>query len=637
MQRHIALIFGGALAITLTLPATTARSDEGPTTASERDSLSSAAAPAAKPRAAKPAGVNPYLALVPNPSAVDYAGWRRYLQDRGAAKDAQRERLQSGRVVQPILVDEDEPVDGHGYNDSVRSGQQIAGFGSRSSQNHRARILGTLSPELVDPAPVSRNTEDDGAIPRARDTLVGSSRNAVATSGQIGDGPHGATTGDFDFYKVRGIAGKQITADIDTPSGPLDSVVRIYDSRGNEVAINDDDEDVDSLATYRVPRNGAYFVSVTGFATEQGDPFDPSSGDGADSLGPYRITVSQAEMDLDFYGVRLRKGDVLGASVEGGGTQLTMNESSGVNVHGSTQDATYIYPADTPLPGGGNAVTEHVADRAGWHYVAVEAGEGDYDVTVEVYRPGLERAKPQQTVFLDFDGARVNTNIWGGPGVRTLSPLKAFLGRWKLANSQYNALVNVIVKEVTENLKSDLKARGGNDQFTLRVLNSRDHADPWGKPNVSRVIVGGTVSQSGVDTIGISQSIDPGNFATEESALLLLDILSDPAGEPGDPSLNTYIPSIEPPGGLHRTGRRERPFTRGGPLLRRLARRPVQRSAEPDGPRRQLPGPLRCRTGPHRGHTTTTMSTSARTSSTPSEGFTGTEDTLTRLSTVLTQ
>jgi len=35
------------------------------------------------------------------------------------------------------------------------------------------------------------------------------------------------------------------------------------------------------------------------------------------------------------------------------------------------------------------------------------------------------------------------------------------------------------------------------------------------------VIVGGTIAPSGIQTIGIAESIDPGNFATEESALVL--------------------------------------------------------------------------------------------------------------------
>ncbi|MGI8534740.1 MAG: hypothetical protein ACR2LP_07690, partial [Candidatus Limnocylindrales bacterium] len=165
----------------------------------------------------------------------------------------------------------------------------------------------------------------------------------------------------------------------------------------------------------------------------------------------------------------------------------------------------------------------------------------DYDITVEVYRPGLEGDPPVQTLFLDFGGERINTGIWGGPGVRTLSPLRAFLGRWGLTNADRDPLIDEIVATTRENIRRDLRASGLNRDFRIRILNSRDDADPFGDDHVSRVIVGGTIAESGIETIGIAQSIDPGNFGTEESALVLLDILSDPAGEFEDPSLNTYI------------------------------------------------------------------------------------------------
>ena len=77
----------------------------------------------------------------------------------------------------------------------------------------------------------------------------------------------------------------------------------------------------------------------------------------------------------------------------------------------------------------------------------------------------------------------------------------------------------------------------------MEILNSRDHADPWGDPYVSRVIVGGTIPELGIPTIGIAQSIDVGDFESDETAVVLLDILS---ANPGDPffipevSLNTY-------------------------------------------------------------------------------------------------
>ena len=81
-------------------------------------------------------------------------------------------------------------------------------------------------------------------------------------------------------------------------------------------------------------------------------------------------------MDTDFFAVRLRAGDVLGASVKGSATYLTVYDTTPREVHGSNQDASFIYPMDSPLPGGGNAVTDYVATRTGWHYVGVTGGSG---------------------------------------------------------------------------------------------------------------------------------------------------------------------------------------------------------------------------------------------------------------------
>ena len=71
------------------------------------------------------------------------------------------------------------------------------------------------------------------------------------------------------------------------------------------------------------------------------------------------------------------------------------------------------------------------------------------------------------------------------------------------------------------------------------MLNSRDDADPFGEPNVSRVVIGGSIRQTGVPTIGIAQSIDPGNYAHEESAMVLLDSVAEPSGAPY--SFNSYL------------------------------------------------------------------------------------------------
>jgi hypothetical protein len=495
-----------------------------------------------------PAGPNPYLALLPDVSKVDYAAWKAYLDAKGQQRADLRELARANQplaVSTPIVVDEEEIPGSPGSNDTPATAQPVEGFGTRRSQNNTARILGELSGEPTPTVAFTTAAEDNGAIPLASATGIGTgTRRGITTSSTIGDGPHGraaGNTGDFDFFALNATAGQTITGLTATPTGPLDTMLFVYDSTGALRAFNDDAVGLDSRVRFVVPTTGTYFVAVSGFNSRPADPFNPASGNGAGSEGPYDLTITAGRADIDVFAVELRAGDVVGNSVSGAAPEITLYDPAEDNVMGSTQDATFIYPSASPLPGGGNAVAEHVADEAGWHYVAVAGGSGSYDITVEGYRPPLDTERPVQTLFLDFDGARINTGIWGGPGVRTLSPLRTFLGRWGLTNADLNPLIDEIIANVQESIEADMIASGVNPEFRIKILNSRDHRDPWGKPNVSRVIVGGTIAESGIDTIGIAQSIDPGNFETEESALVLLDILSDPPFPFGDPSLNSYM------------------------------------------------------------------------------------------------
>lgn len=541
MRRTIAILGAVVLGIAAIPPAATAapaKTDPG-MSASDRASLAAGlpVAPKAPPGTA-PKGPNPYLALLPDPSKADYSGWNAWLAQQASAWAQQRSKINSLAVSSPLVVDEDEPPGTRGANENPAIAQRITGFGTAAGRNPKLRILGALSPESASPVAVAPNAEDDGAIQLAGETGIGLSRSGITTSAQIGDGPN-AASGDFDFYKFQARAGDVVTVDIDTPTGLLDSVVVLYDATGRVVGSNDDSPgDLDSLLKITVGSAGTYYVAVAGYGNLPADPTNPASGDGAGSTGPYNVTISAVADDHDFYAVKLRKGDVLGASVKGVATRIGVYDTVPRLVHGSSQDATYIYPASSPLPGGGNAVTDYVAQAAGWHYLDVGGSAGNYDITVEAYRAPLEGQKPTQTLFLDFDGARVNTNVWGGPGVRQLSPFSAFIAKWGLTREQEDDLIDRITDRVYENLVDDLEWSGLNDRFKLKVTNSRDNPDTFGKPNVSRIIVGGTIAESGISTIGISQSIDPGNFATSESALVLLDVLSDSGGTA---SLNTYI------------------------------------------------------------------------------------------------
>ena len=153
---------------------------------------------------------------------------------------------------------------------------------------------------------------------------------------------------------------------------------------------------------------------------------------------------------------------MLGGVIQGGSPDITVTKPHGVQAIGSTQDASFIYPAASLLPGGGNATFAYVAEKPGWYKVSTAAGIGDYDVLLEVYRPGSVTAKKKtvQTVFLDFNGERVNTAVWGGPGVRTLSPFSSFLGRWGLTNADRNAVINRVIATVQENIRRDLRFEG---------------------------------------------------------------------------------------------------------------------------------------------------------------------------------
>jgi hypothetical protein len=491
---------------------------------------------------------DPTRGLVPDLSKVDFTKVEQQLAQKADAREARRQFRAT--AASPLLHDEREPAGIRGSNDGPATAERITGFGVGRGKNAKARILGQLSPEPVTTAPLAPVAEDNGSIPLAGATGIATARKGITTSGTIGDGPHGSTgtaTGDFDFYALTDVkAGTQITADIDTPTGALDSVVGLYDAKGTLLAVNDDEgfPNVDSLLRFQFPADGDYFLLVSGFGfgtAFPADPFDPASGIGAGEEGPFNLTVTVGEIDADTFAVDLKAGDVIGGSVVGGSAQLSVHDSAGKLAFSSVGDFTGIYAPQSPLPGGGNAVVDYVVPRNGRYTIQAGSGSGRYDITLEGYRAGseLDARGTVQTLFVDFDGARVNTAIFGGPGQRQLSPLSGFLGRWGLSSDDEDAVIDAVLATIRENVVADLRAKGTNPNFAVRILNSRDHADPFGQPNVSRLVVGGTIAESGINTIGIAQSIDPGNYGHEETALILLDAVSDPAGVPY--SFNTYL------------------------------------------------------------------------------------------------
>jgi len=94
-----------------------------------------------------------------------------------------------------------EPARLLGSNDTPRSAEPIDRFGTGNGKAQALTVVGNLARERVDIDRIRRSREDDGAIPLARATGLGISRQGIRLSGRIGDGPHGESgtgSGDVD-------------------------------------------------------------------------------------------------------------------------------------------------------------------------------------------------------------------------------------------------------------------------------------------------------------------------------------------------------------------------------------------------------------------------------------------------------
>jgi hypothetical protein len=514
------------------------------------DVLAQAAAQKSAPRAGAPSGANPYLSFLPVGETPDYAGWNRWLALRGKEKRALQPPSDPTKL---ILGSESEP------NGTQATADFVFGLGSAAGEDPEADLSGTVD---APPAPtiIGPFAEDNGAIPLGASTAPLASGTTVRTSGTIGDGPYGSGStgsGDFDFFVLPGLAaGDSILIDVDTPVPfccDLDPMVGIWDAAGNLLAFNDDQPmggTYDSYLVFDVPAAGTYYVSMGAYLRPfPSNPFDSSSGLGFASEGTYDVTLGINVVDEDYYSFDLEPGDVIAANLLGTfGTRVTLFDPSAVQRIGSGQEVSFQQPG--PFPGGGIASFAYVVETAGTHAVHVSNVPGAYTIELRVFRPLLEQqlAGTAQTLFVDFDGATFDRGIFNAPpGSVTLSPLSAFLASWGLTPADENAVIDGILDVIEENLSSDMRVFGANGdydasnvpgEFDVVLLNSRDHADPFGDPNVSRLIVGGTIPELGISTIGIAESIDPGNFATSETAVILLDLLSAPSFDPN--SLNQF-------------------------------------------------------------------------------------------------
>ncbi len=489
---------------------------------------------------AEPASANPALALVPPGTRLDYQGWAAQAARLSAARERSREHRASGALgpVPGLTYSEQEGPDERGFNDDAATAELISGFGTGAGDEPAATILGVMNPASPSSyRSVKANKENDSGPGRARDLGVSNKVKAVKVPGYRGDAPGSGDQrkDDDDWYQLHLKAGQQLQAQVTTTGGNLKPAMALIDEDFNFVADTFPQFGKTAKINTSIQADKDYYLIVFGWWVFGAPPNGPTTGD-------YSLKVGAAKGDPDTFAVDLEAGDVIAASTNAKGWVNVFGPSDSNESHASNQDASFIFPLASPLPGAhGLGLSEVVARETGRYYVQYSGGDGPYVGRLEVYRHGFDESGETARVYLDFDGARLNTGPWGGWGVSDLSPLSKFMPKWGLDRSQEADLIAAIKANVTENVEADLAASGISGSVDVEVTTSLDGPDITGEPGVTTIVVGGSIEESGVPTIGIAASIDPGNYERSETGMVLLDVLSDTSGDYGNASLNYFI------------------------------------------------------------------------------------------------
>jgi large repetitive protein len=247
------------------------------------------------------------------------------------------------------------------------------------------------------------------------------------------------------------------------------------------------------------------------------------------------VNGTNTNTDVDWFSFDLRGGDILDISVNrtlnGPPPLMTLYDNSGVELASTLGSFPPIFPAASPLTGSETAPSaaasiHYIMPTEGRYFFRLSDVGSTYSAALRVYRPVLESqaANTQQILWLDFDGEIISRNTFGlGPGSVNLLGIQEFLPDLGLNPNDENLLIDEILARVTDKF-DEVAQQANNPNFGIQIMNSRDHGDMWGLPNVSRIIVGGTLDEDPIfsQLLGIAEAIDPGNFETELSALTVV-------------------------------------------------------------------------------------------------------------------
>ncbi|UZO82540.1 T9SS type A sorting domain-containing protein [Aquimarina sp. ERC-38] len=519
-----------------------------------------------------PLGVNPFTSYFSKQGSTRQ--WNEYYYELAKAKNKGKLRSK----MSTVNFNENESA-GQNLNDAIENAETISNFGSSNDEANTVFINGTLALEEVPDFSfqVFETEEDNGAIPSASLIDLPERFAFYFTEATIGDGPQGSVNGgngDFDFYKVT-LEESELTQVIAqaTDSIPINLALIIYNEQG-QILDFDVRPTPQTVIEFIAPEAGNYYFAIYEFETLFGalplNPFDPTSGGGAVNEGSYALQLSYfgETPDTDSYSFSLKKGDVFGVAIDGV-LRTTASLFLSDNTPGiSTRDFTNFLSPNSPLPSNGQTTLSYVIPEDGNYTLSIGSSLGPYTAEILSSRPGLEANSigKKQLIYLDYTGSefvqreffRVPDTISVNDPVlnqeRFLSPFEDFLTNWGIENNTFNRvrLIHEIDKVVKENLKQELREKGINPELDVLIFSDLG-SDFLGDriPSIlnragipfSTVIVGGTIEESGIGTIGIANEIDSGNFSIDDQALVLLDELSNV--DPNNPNSINNIPRAD--------------------------------------------------------------------------------------------
>lgn len=245
--------------------------------------------------------------------------------------------------------------------------------------------------------------------------------------------------------------------------------------------------------------------------------------------------------DEDWFSFNLNAGDILDVRVDStalGIPTLSLYNNAQEELATTVGTFTAILPDNSALTGAlgttpSNGSLHYIVSRSGRYLFRLGDAVSAYTLTFSSYRPPIESqtAGTTPTLFLDFNGASVaRTNFGFGTGTARITPLANELTAMGLTPAELPTLIDEITQR-TRNKFEFIRQNTTNPNFALNIVSSKDVADPWGNPNVTRVIVGGNFSQlTGLNVanpglLGIAESVDPGNYNAEETAFVLADLI----------------------------------------------------------------------------------------------------------------